>query len=96
MSDDQVKEGTITSPDPFRMLRIFIEIIFADDPELTNTEYFTPNHFDQLFSNFKTFFDWVKIGSFFFSNFMTESKSSFSKLFDINGCKKFFIKLLIV
>ena len=54
-----------TSPDPFRMLRIFIEIIFADDPELTNTEYFTPNHFDQLFSNFKTFFDWVKIGSFF-------------------------------
>ena len=30
---------------------------FAEDPELTNVEYLTPNHFDHFFSNSSTFFD---------------------------------------
>ena len=27
---------------------------FADEPEFTNTEYLTPNHFDHSYSNFST------------------------------------------
>ena len=46
--------------------KIFIAAIvnkFAEDPELTKTLYFTPNHLDHSFSNFITFSDWV---NFFF------------------------------
>ena len=51
ISDDQVKLGTRTFPIPFKILKISIEIKFADDPELTNTEYFTPSQFDHFLSN---------------------------------------------
>ena len=65
ISEDQVKGGTITSPLPFRIFKMSNEIKFADDPEFTNTEYLKPNHFDQLSSNFFTFFDCVNITFFF-------------------------------
>ena len=37
---------------------------FAEEPEFKKTEYLTPNHSDQDFSNFKTFGPLVRIGSF--------------------------------
>ena len=66
ISDTQVNAGTITSPLPFKILRILIDSKLAEDPELTKTLYFTPSHLDQFFSNLITFFDCVKILSFFF------------------------------
>ena len=52
MSDTHVRGGTITSPPcgnlSFNKLR---DNKFADDPELTNTEYFLPSQSDQRCSN---------------------------------------------
>ena len=65
ISETQVKEGTITSPFPFKILSMVIDRRLAEEPELTKTLYFTPSHFDQAFSKATTFFDCVKILSFF-------------------------------
>ena len=65
ISETQASEGTITSPFPFKILSIVKDRRLAEEPELTNTLYFTPNHFDQDFSNKETFFDCVRINFFF-------------------------------
>ena len=74
ISDTQVKVGTIISFFFGFLLIIFkaeIVIKFADDPELTNTEYFVPNQLDHFFSNSFTFFDCVKVIFLRFINFFT-------------------------
>jgi len=56
-SETHVSVGTIISfleKFLFKICKIFILIKFADDPELTNIEYFTPNHLDHFFSKFST------------------------------------------
>ena len=66
---------TIEHPINFRMFEILIK--FADEPEFTKVEYFTPSQFDHFFSNSLTFFDWVKIKGFdlmsFFNTVMSVS-----------------------
>ena len=66
MSDTHVKAGTIILP-PFGKVsfKIANEIKLAEEPELTKTEYFTPNHFDHKLSNSKTLFPFVNFGSSF-------------------------------
>jgi hypothetical protein len=49
ISEDHVSVGTIISPFFFKIFKTFTEIKFADEPELTKTEYLTPNHFDHSF-----------------------------------------------
>ena len=61
-SDDHVRLGKIISFFFVNSFKLFIVIKFAEDPELTNTEYFTPSHFDHLFSNSLTFLFCVRIG----------------------------------
>ena len=67
-----------------KYLRIDMVIKFAEEPELTNVEYFTPNHLDQAFSNLSTCFDWVRIIFFLLKKFFTDFKSDFVILFSIN------------
>ena len=57
ISETHVRVGTITSPGPFKIFKIFMVKKFADDPELTKTLYFTPSHLDHLLSNSLTFLD---------------------------------------
>ena len=61
---------TITSPLPLKIFSILIVKRFAEDPELTNTLYFTPSHLT-IFSNARTNLDWVRIYFFFFNSFIT-------------------------
>ena len=58
ISEIQVNDGTIISfllSFLFRVARTAIVKKFADDPELTKTLYFVPNHLDHSSSNFLTF-----------------------------------------
>ena len=49
MSDIQVKLGTMISPLTFNIFKHNKDKKFAEEPELTKTLYFTPNHLDQFF-----------------------------------------------
>jgi len=72
-SETHVSVGTIISfllGFLFKIFKILIVIKFADDPEFTKVEYFTPSHFDQDFSNFSTCDDWVKIIFFFLTTLL--------------------------
>ena len=74
ISETHVKVGTIISFFFLLLLIAFnidIEIKFAEDPELTNVEYFTPNHLDHFFSNSSTFLFCVKIIFFLLIKFFT-------------------------
>ena len=74
MSETHVNVGTIISFFFLFLLMAFkieIDIKLADDPEFTKVEYFTPSHLYHVCSNSYTFFDWVKIVSLFFKNFLT-------------------------
>ena len=87
ISETHVNDGTIISFLLLILLIIFskdMEIKFADDPELTNTEYFVPSHLDHFFSNSSTFFDCVNIALLLFKNFLTCKKSDLLKLLCIN------------
>ena len=86
ISDTHVKGGTITSP-PFGCLifNIVIESKLAEAPEFTNTEYFTPSHFDQASSNSLHFGPLVRIGSSCFRCSIMASKSCRVMLFRIKG-----------
>ena len=58
MSEIQVKEGTIISFFlllGFKAANAATDRKLAEEPELTKTLYFTPNHLDHSFSNFITF-----------------------------------------
>jgi hypothetical protein len=57
----------------------------ADDPEFTNTEYFTPNHFDHASSNARHSGPFVSFGLSFFRCSITKSRSSLVILSDIKG-----------
>ena len=47
ISDGQVNGGVIISPVFFNLsFKAAIVIKFAEEPEFTNTEYFTPSHLD--------------------------------------------------
>ena len=65
---------------------------FADDPLLTKTLYFTPNHSDHNCSNSLTLFPEVNLGSFSCNRFITGFKSFSSMLFFISG---YFMSFLI-
>ena len=58
ISELHVNGGTITSPPlgNFSLSKLN-DSRFADDPELTNTLYLTPNHLDHFFSNNLTFLE---------------------------------------
>jgi riboflavin synthase len=64
ISETQVSVGTITSQSLYNSFTIDIVIRFAEAPELTMTEYLTPNQFDHIFSKELTFLEWVNTGSF--------------------------------
>ena len=49
ISDIHVSVGTIISPLPLRIFKQRIDNKLAEDPELTNTLYLQPSHFDQFF-----------------------------------------------
>ena len=60
MSDTHVKDGNIISFFFLFLYSIFsIDIVkrFAEEPEFTNTLYFTPSHLDHSVSNFLTYLD---------------------------------------
>ena len=86
MSDTHVNGGTITSPpNGFLILSNVNDSKLAEAPELTNTEYFTPNHLDHSSSNARQFGPLVRIGSSCFKCSMTASNSLLNILFRING-----------
>ena len=64
ISETHVKVGTIISFFFLLLLIAFnidIEIKFAEDPELTNVEYFTPNHLDHFFQIHLPFYFVLKL-----------------------------------
>ena len=71
ISETHVKVGTKISPLPSKIFNADIESKFAEEPEFTNTLYFTPSHCDHFFSKSATFLDWVNELVFFrkFINF---------------------------
>ena len=70
----------------FLLLFFFIALIneivikFAEEPELTNVEYFTPSHLDHFSSNSFTLLDCVRIGFDRLRIFLSSEKSDFEKL----------------
>src|SRR3989344_2404046 len=96
ISDTQVRGGTIISPKPYLCRSAKILKRLAEEPELTKTLYLIPSHLDHRFSNFRTNFAWVRIGSSrSLRNFTTEFKSSFEILFCMSGQSSFFIKMVL-
>ena len=60
ISETHVSVGTMISfllELLFKIFKILKDMKFAEEPEFTKVEYFTPNHLDQFFSNFATCVD---------------------------------------
>ena len=85
MSDTQVSVGTMISPAPADSRSAAIVIRFADEPELTKTQCFTPSHSAHSRSKAATWADCVRIGSSCSRNRMTASRSPREMLLRISG-----------
>ena len=80
ISDTHVRVGNIISPLPYIIFNTFIVRKFAEDPELTNTLYLTPSHFDHSFSNLITNFDCVNTVFLSLNSFVAAFMSLLVKL----------------